>query len=116
HALSGSFTNNGAFNASSGTVTFTGAAAQSIGGSSTTTFNNLTVNKGAGTATLAGNETVGNNLHDAQGTLDLSTFTLNASGGGTFSVSSGATLLVGGASNFPTSYGATSLSASSTVN
>ena len=46
-----------------GTFVFNGGAAQTIGGTQTQRFNNLTVAKSAGTATLAGqNETVGGNL------------------------------------------------------
>jgi redox-regulated HSP33 family molecular chaperone len=116
HLLAGNFTNNGTLNAGTSTITLNGTGAQSIGGSSTSTFNNLAVSKSSGTANLAANENVGNNLSVSQGTLDASSFTLNGGGAGTFSVSNGATLLVGGASNFPTSYGTTTLGASSTVN
>lgn len=42
--LGGNWTNSGTFTASTGTVTFNGTAAQQIFGSSTTTFNNLTIN------------------------------------------------------------------------
>ena len=62
--VAGSFTNNGAFNANAGTVTFDGAAAQIIGGSTPSTFANLVVNKSAGTlsttqaVTVSGDTTV----------------------------------------------------------
>ena len=42
--LGGNWTNSGTFTASTGTVTFNGTAVQQIFGSSTTTFNNLTIN------------------------------------------------------------------------
>ena len=48
------------------------------------------------------------------GSLDLNTFTLT--GTGTLTVGSTGTLLVGGASNFPTGFTTTTLSAGSTVN
>ncbi|MBI5648864.1 MAG: hypothetical protein HZC40_00195 [Chloroflexi bacterium] len=45
--VSGNWTNNAAFTAGTGTVTFNGTSSQVVGGSSTTTFNNLTINSGA---------------------------------------------------------------------
>ncbi len=54
--VAGNWTNNGTYNAGTGTITFNGTGISSYGGSSTTTFNNLTVNAGAtvdvGTNTL----------------------------------------------------------------
>jgi hypothetical protein len=44
----GNWTNNGNFLASTGTVTFNGAAAQTISGTAVTSFNNLVVNNAAG--------------------------------------------------------------------
>src|SRR5205814_1727586 len=41
--ITGNFTNNGTFSASGGTVSFTGSSSQTISGSSTTTFNNLSI-------------------------------------------------------------------------
>ncbi len=116
HSLAGNFTNNGTLSAGTSTITLNGAGAQSIGGSATANFNNLTVSKTSGTATLTANEAVGNNLSLSSGTLGLSSFTLNGGGAGTFSAANGTTLLVGGAANFPSSYGTISLGASSTVN
>lgn len=55
--LAGNFTNNGTFTASTNTVTFNGSAAQTIGGSSTSTFNNLTMNN-ASDVSLTQNATV----------------------------------------------------------
>jgi hypothetical protein len=46
--LNGSWNNNGTFNAQAGTVTLSGTSSQSIGGSATTTFYNLTSNNAAG--------------------------------------------------------------------
>ena len=74
------------------TFNFNGTGAQAIGGTTTSAFANVTINKASGTATLGLNSTVSGNLSVTAGTLDLSSFTLNrASAGGTLTVSSGAT-------------------------
>ncbi len=64
--IAGDWTNNGTYNAGTGTITFNGSGTSTYGGSSTTTFYNLTVNAGAtldvGTNTLFNaNGTVTNN-------------------------------------------------------
>lgn len=106
---------NGTFTAGTSTVTFNGAGAQSIGGS-TTTFNNLTINKSSGTATLGVNTSVAGNLNVSAGTLDLSTFTANrTAAGGTLTVSNGATLKIGGTNTVPTNYNTHSIDATSTI-
>ena len=99
------------------TVTFNGTGAQTIGGTASTTFRNITINKASGTATLARNQTVTNgNLSISAGTLDLSSFTMNRSAsGGTITVSNGATLKIGGTNSFPTNYLTHTLGATSTV-
>lgn len=51
--LKGSFNNNNLFVAGSGAVTFTGTSDQSVGGSATSTFNHLTVNKPGGNLQIA---------------------------------------------------------------
>lgn len=61
--LKGNFINSGTLNARSGLVTFSGTAAQTIGGSSTTTFYDLTLNNSTG-ATLS-------NAENLKGTLTL---------------------------------------------
>jgi hypothetical protein len=55
--VGGNWANNGTFTAGTATTTFNGALAQSISGSSLTTFKNFTMN-GAGGATLGAPETV----------------------------------------------------------
>lgn len=42
--IGGNWTNNGSFNANGGTVTFNGTSAQTIGGTSSTVFNNMVMN------------------------------------------------------------------------
>ncbi len=78
---------------------------------------------GGTTKTLVANTTLqstvnaGGNVTVSAGTLDLGTFTLNrnAAGGGTFTVSTGAQLTIGGTNSFPANYNTTSLNANSTV-
>jgi len=52
HDLKGDFSNSGTFTTTGSTITLTGTADQLIGGSATTTFINLTVNKASGTVTV----------------------------------------------------------------
>ncbi len=62
--VGGNWTNNGTFTASNSFVIFNGTAEQTIGGSSATTFNNLTINTGATVVvptTVAVNGTLTNN-------------------------------------------------------
>ena len=53
HDIKGDFSNSGTFTATGSTITLTGTADQAIGGSTTTTFNNLTVNKASGAVTVS---------------------------------------------------------------
>lgn len=62
--LGGDFQSGGTFTANSGRVTFNGSGAQSIGAY---TYFNLTVTKGAGSATLAGNVTINGDFTDNGG-------------------------------------------------
>ncbi|HYW71033.1 MAG TPA: hypothetical protein VE961_08365, partial [Pyrinomonadaceae bacterium] len=100
----------------SGTVTFNGTGAQTIGGSGNMVFPNLVVNKTSGAVTLAVNTATNNgNVTVTAGTLDLSTYQLNGNAVvETLSVANGATLRIG-ANNFPTSYSTRSFGATSTV-
>ena len=108
------------FTPSTGTVNYNGAGAQTIG---TYAYNNLSVTKSTGTATLAGNTGIAGNLSVTcpavctNGTLDLSTFTANRTAvGGTLSVGAGATLSIGGTNSFPANYTTHTLNATSVVN
>lgn len=85
-------------------------------------YGTLTISGGS-LKTLAGNTTLqssvnsGGNVNVNAGTFDLGSFTLNrsAAGGGTFVVSNGAQLNIGGTNSFPANYNTTTLGASSTV-
>jgi len=126
-SVGGNFTNNSAaaaFVPRSGTVTLNGAAGQTIGGTFTTSFYNLTDSgNGSETVTLASNETITNNFTVVGGTFDCQTFQLTGNASGTLSLAAGSTLLLGttaSATNvaFPTNFTAgahISLASTSTV-
>jgi predicted outer membrane repeat protein len=80
--ITGNWTNNGTFNANGNTVNFNGSALQSLGGSSATTFNNLTINNGAG-VNLGNNATVAGTLTLTSGALAVGTSTLTINGAAT---------------------------------
>ncbi|MGQ9819929.1 MAG: hypothetical protein ACUVQ1_08445 [Candidatus Kapaibacteriales bacterium] len=60
--IKGNWTNNGTFNSGTGTVTFNGATLQSIAGSQSTTFYNLTISKSGGNLSLNTSSSVGGTL------------------------------------------------------
>jgi len=108
------------FTPSTGTVNYNDAGAQTV---ATYAYNNLSVTKSTGTATLAANTSIGGNLTVTcpavctNGTLDLSTFTADrTAAGGTLSVGAGATLRIGGTNSFPGNYSTHTLNGTSTVN
>ena len=80
--LRGDFINNGTFTEATGTVTFNGTSLQSLGGSTNTSFYNLTVSNAAG-VTLSGGITVSNTLNLATGNLSLGSGTNNLTIGAT---------------------------------
>jgi len=85
----------GTFTPGSGTVELNGTGSQSIRGG---TYNNFTVNKSAGTATMQGALTVDNLLHIVAGTLADNGFQMVAGGGiPTLQIDNGATLKLGSA-------------------
>ncbi|MEI6750295.1 MAG: hypothetical protein WCM93_14155, partial [Bacteroidota bacterium] len=59
--VAGNWSNSGTFTAGSGTVTFNGSSAQSLGG--TNTFYNLTINNTGGGVTASANQTVNSELY-----------------------------------------------------
>ncbi|SHF89242.1 hypothetical protein SAMN05443549_101722 [Flavobacterium fluvii] len=82
----GNWTNNGTFVPNTSTVSFNGASTQTIGGSSATTFNNLTNSNITAIVSSAIGITVKNSLNiaNAASVLDMATFVL-MDGGGSFS-------------------------------
>lgn len=67
--IGGNLTNNGVFTANTGTITFSGSSAQSIGGASTFTFNNLAISNATG-VNLNRDVTVNGTLALANGDLN----------------------------------------------
>lgn len=104
----------GTFNANSGTVVFgTSGASFTITGSHT--LNNVTCS-GAGTKTLAGTLSVVGDLNVSGGTFDMGSFTANrTTAGGTLTVSSGQTLIIGGTNTVPSNYSTHAIGATSTI-
>jgi CSLREA domain-containing protein len=95
--------------------TYNGTSAQATGNGLPATVNNLTINNSAG-VTLTATVAVSSDLTVTAGTLDLSTFTANrVSAGGTLTVSSGATLKIGGTNTLPANYSTHSIGATSTI-
>jgi hypothetical protein len=117
--VKGNWTNNSgtaAFTAGTGTVTFNGTVAKTIGGSFATAFNNLTVSDSGNVVTLNVNANIGGNLLVSGGTLDLAGFTANrTTAGGTLTVSNNATLKIGGTNTYPANYTTNTLVVASTV-
>ncbi|MEI7897565.1 MAG: hypothetical protein WCJ26_11060, partial [bacterium] len=75
HSLQGSWTNNGTFTSNTSTVNFIGASAKSIGGSSSTTFNNM-IQAGIGEITLGIATSVSGTLTLTTGLVTLGTYNL----------------------------------------
>lgn len=78
--ISGNWTNNGTFTAQNGTTSFNGTSQQSIGGTASTVFKNLTVNNSSGVV-FTKSQTVGGVLTFSNGTLTTSVanlLTMNA--------------------------------------
>lgn len=69
-AIGKNFTNNGTINTQNGTILLNGASAQTIGGSTTTNFYNLTIINTAGNVLLTNAENLLNTLTLSSGTLN----------------------------------------------
>lgn len=67
--IKGSFSNSGTFVATGSTISLTGTVDQSVGGTATTTFRNLTVSKSSGTVNVATTFNVGATLTLSGGTI-----------------------------------------------
>ncbi|HLA10003.1 MAG TPA: hypothetical protein VJ023_05250 [Pyrinomonadaceae bacterium] len=92
--VSGNWTNNGTFNANTGTVLFNGGALQTIGGSQPTVFHNLTIDNANG-VNLGASITSGGTLALTNGALSIGGNTLSING----DITVGAGSLVGGATS-----------------
>ena len=80
HTISGNFVNNGTFTASADkTITMDGSSAQSISGTSSISFDNLTINNSLG-VTLLSNVNINNVLALESGTLFMDEITLGING------------------------------------
>ncbi len=87
--LSGNWSDNGTFNAGSGTVVFDGTGTQTISDPSGETFYNLTVNKASGNLQFLNDVTVNGTASVTNGTLDLNGHSLSFGSSGTLSETSG---------------------------
>ena len=78
-------------------------------------YGNLSI-AGSGTKTLAGNIGIAGNLSISAGTFVLGSYTANrTAAGGTFTISNGAALSIGGTNTIPSNYTAHSIGAGSTI-
>lgn len=68
--LAGNITTNGSYTPGTSTLTLDGTGAQSLAGSTATNYNNITVNKSSGTATVSTNQILTNTLRMAGGTFN----------------------------------------------
>ncbi|MCB9333928.1 MAG: HYR domain-containing protein [Lewinellaceae bacterium] len=89
HNVGGDWTNSGTYTQNTSTVTFNGSALQTLGGSTATTFNNLTVNNTGPGLSLSVNETVAGTLTLTDGLVATNANTLIVSGTGTGAISGG---------------------------
>jgi len=98
HSVGGNFINNGGtFNAAGSTITMNGTAIQTIGGTASGVFNNLTIINPAGVTLSGGTTTVSGILNLTAGTFNINNSTLNIDssvsvGSGTFASSSTGTI------------------------
>lgn len=111
--VGGNWVRTGTFTSGTSTLTFNGTGTQTI---DATTFNNLTINKPNGAATLNGSLVINGNLTLSQGTLTLSTLTADRSAlAGIFQMDANTVLRLAGTNNFPSNYSTYNLNPTSTV-
>jgi len=122
--IGGSFTNNGTFTYGTSTINFDGSANQTISGSGTITFYNLTNNQSSSSDTVFTGKAiaVNNNFAITSGVLNCQIYQLTGNATGTCNMSSGTSLIIGMPTSgttglFPGSYTTahTTLNANSTV-
>lgn len=100
--LGGNWTNNGAFTQSTSTVTFTGTgAAPAIGGTTSTTFNNLVINKGANDLTVNTSFAVNGTLTFTKGRFITGANVVSLGTAGTIATPSATSYVIG---NFRKNY------------
>ncbi|MEI7470626.1 MAG: T9SS type A sorting domain-containing protein [Chitinophagaceae bacterium] len=100
--LSGNLNNSGFMSTDGSIFTLNGNKNQSI---SAAPLNIFDINKSGGTATLTGNLDLKGDIDIVAGTFDLSTYTANRNSvGGSFQIGDGASLLIGGANNYPANF------------
>ena len=88
-SVAGDFMNYGTVNLTDGTVTFSGSASKVIGGTGTTTFNNLTINKTSGGGVSLSNDiSVNGTLTLTEGVITLGSKNLTIGNSGSISVTS----------------------------
>ena len=96
HIIKGNWTNNGgSFTASTGTVNFNGSVSQSIGGTSSTTFNNLTI---ANTGSAGNNTVTLNTATSVSGNLMLTSGILTTTSSNLLSITNTASSAISGGS------------------
>ncbi|MEI6696386.1 MAG: hypothetical protein WCO13_09975, partial [Bacteroidota bacterium] len=76
HPVGGNFSNSGSFTATGSTISFNGIGAQTIDGTTATTFNNLTIANSNGVSLSSINETINGSLTFSTGKLSLGAYDL----------------------------------------
>lgn len=100
-----------------GTVQFNGTTTQSIdNGSQTTTFNNIILlNAGAKNILKSFSVNGDFTIASGSGTVDFSTFAVTGTASKAFTLNGAATMILRGATNFPSGFGSVTLVSNSTV-
>lgn len=81
----GGFSNSGNFNAGNGSVSFTGAGSGNISGTSTSTFNNIVIDKGDDTLRLLQHANILGRVKLSHGNVDLNGYNIDLGETGTLS-------------------------------